>query len=261
MASPGSRRIRSRLARDLWIPLPGAERAGVAGGVSTRGGGVSPAPWATLNLSDRVGDAPRRVAENLRRLSRACRLSLTAAARLRLEHGARVCPVRLPGRQPRRGDALLTRRRLLPLAVTIADCAPLYIAAPQAGVALAHCGWRGLLAGIVPALVAALRARGAPTPAGWRAWIGPSIGPCCYDLPTAVAGRLPPTARGERLAAGRRRVDLAGGIRAALELSGLDGARIVDFGGCTACQPRLFYSYRRERGETGRMLAWIARLR
>jgi polyphenol oxidase len=246
-------------ASECWLGLPGCP-SGIRGGVSTRLGGVSPAPWASLNLSLHVGDESPRVVENLRRVSAASGVALDRAARIPLEHGARVVAVTQPGFAPP-GDALMTTRPGLPLAVTVADCLPLYLAAPGRAVAVVHCGWRGLAAGIVPAALDALARAAATPPAQWHAWVGPGIGACCYDLPPQDARHFVEVDPHPVPAAGREPdrvpVDLLRHAIAQLRAGGLDEARVHSFGGCTACQPERFFSHRRDRGRSGRMLAWI----
>jgi polyphenol oxidase len=248
-----------RAGGERWLALPGAA-SGVRGGVSTRCGGVSPDPWLSLNLSMHVGDDPQRVAENLRRVSAASGVALDQAARIPLEHGTRVVTVTQPGMAPP-GDALLTTRLGLPLAVTVADCLPIYLAAPGRAVAMVHGGWRGLAAGIVRAALDALAAAASTPRQDWHAWIGPGIGPCCYDLPRESAAHFRAVDPGQLAAAdresGRLAVDLRRHALAELLAGGLAQAHVRSFGGCTACQPERFFSHRRDQGRSGRLLAWI----
>jgi YfiH family protein len=245
----------------IWVPLPGAAAIGVQGGCSTRRGGVSPPPWASLNLSARVGDEPSRIAENLTRLSHATGLALDRAARIPLAHGARVHAVAEPGWAPL-GDALITPVVCLPLAITVADCYPLYLAAPGRALAIAHCGWRGLAAGIVGATADALAQSAGVTPRQLYAWIGPGIGPCCYDLSFDDADRFPTACRRQSArasAAGRVAIDLAAFLALELRAVGIVDPNVVCMDRCTACESESFYSHRRDQGRSGRMLAWIVR--
>ncbi len=241
-----------------WLPLPATWPAGIAGGVSTRLGGVSPEPWRAMNVGSRVGDLPWRVAENLGRLSVATHVALDAAARIPLEHGARVRVVEAAGlAEP--GDALVTRRRNLPLVLTVADCYPLLLASGSQAVALAHCGWRGAVQGIARSTVQALRAAAGGDVRQMHAWIGPGIGSCCYTLPLHDALRFPQAHRSRPTgpASDRAAVDIAGFLFDELHEVGLTSAQIGFAGVCTACHPELFFSHRRDNGKTGRMLAWI----
>jgi len=101
-----------------------------------------------------------------------------------------VIIVREPGETPT-GDGLLTDRPELPLTLTVADCVPLFLALSGRAVALIHCGWRGVAGGIVAAGVQAVTAFTGTAAEEIDAWIGPSIGPCCYWLPAEDAASLP----------------------------------------------------------------------
>jgi YfiH family protein len=154
------------------------------------------------------------------------------------------------------GDALVTAERGVGLLVRAADCVPILLADPEAGlVGAAHAGRAGLLAGVVEAVVAALRSRGARR---LTAWIGPYICPACYELPAAMAAaawaRLP--AARAKSARGAPALDLGAG--AAAELGRL-GCAVVRCDPCTAEAPDLFFSYRRD-GATGRLggVVWLA---
>ena len=261
-----------------WLSAPAGWTPRVLAGISTRRGGVSQDWLAQANYSLRVADDPLRVAENLRRLAVASGVPLERAAGLRLEHGARVHVVggsleeraRAIARLP--GDGLVTAVAGLPLTLTVADCLPLFASAEGRAVVLAHCGWRGIAAGIVRAAVEALARVSGIVPGCIDAWIGPGIGPCCYTLgsadadllsrreaPPAPARALPPQARLAALPGGQEsiRVDLPGCVEADLIACGVVRRNIHRSAHCTACREDLFYSHRRDEGRTGRMLAWI----
>jgi YfiH family protein len=238
-----------------WLAAPAQWSPSVTAGMSTRRGGDSQGHLAESNYSFRVGDIPARVTRNWHRLEAAAAVPLARAARLRLEHGTRIHETsrgncRLPG------DGLVTTRPGLPLVLTVADCLPLMLAVEAHGVALAHCGWRGIAGGIAPAVVHALAAATGCQPAAMDAWIGPGIGPCCFSLPPASAagwadGR-PPAGDSGAVA-----VDLGACLTAGLVTAGVARGRIRQSPLCTSCHAGLFYSHRRDHGRTGRMLAWI----
>ncbi len=242
-----------------WVPLPGDWPPALSGGLSARRGGVSRGNLNSLNFGSRVGDSPELIDENLRRLSLAVGVNLLEAARVHLQHGRSVLEVDSPGLAGS-ADAMVTREPDLPLAATVADCLPLLLAADGRAVGIAHCGWRGILSGVAPAVVKALvRLSGRPA-AGLRAWIGPGIGPCCFNVSAEVALRFPPEVRiGWRGWQRESRVDLPRLLRHQLEQAGLGPGRIQEAGLCSACRRDLFYSHRRDRASTGRMLAWIMR--
>lgn len=169
---------------------------------------------------------------------------------LRQVHGARSRAAR-PGACGE-GDALVVTRPGLAALIATADCVPVLIAAP--GVALAiHAGWRGLVAGVVGAAVAELA-----EPRQASAWIGPAIGPCCYevgdDVAAAIAAASAPTVL-RRAATGRTHVDLA--AAAAVELARTGIGRIIHFELCTRCAGDRLWSYRRDRESAGRNLAAV----
>ncbi|TAM12400.1 MAG: peptidoglycan editing factor PgeF [Nevskiaceae bacterium] len=224
---------------------------------TTRSGGASTGPWASLNLATHCGDAPAAVAENRLRL----RTGLALPAEpvwLEQVHGTRV--VRVPAaRLLQPADAVWTSEAGAVCAIMTADCLPV-VFCDRGGscVAVAHAGWRGLAAGVLEATLAALPVADAEI----LAWLGPCIGPTAFevgaevrasfcDMAAADAAAFAPAAR-----AGHWYADLAGLARRRLQRAGVRGIH----GGhwCTFSDPAHFYSYRRD-GVTGRMatLAWL----
>ncbi|HZS34247.1 MAG TPA: polyphenol oxidase family protein [Methylomirabilota bacterium] len=161
-------------------------------------------------------------------------------------------------------DALLTRLRGRPLAVFTADCVPVVVADPAApALGVAHAGWRGTVRGVAARLVHALVERAGARPERLRAALGPSIGPCCYEVDAPVVDPLRaafPDAwrRWARPGApGRWWFDLWAANAAQLAAAGVPATAILVPRLCTACRGDLFHSYRREKGLVGR-LATIA---
>ncbi len=227
--------------------------------MSTRLGGVSRGPFASLNVGTRTADDKTCLATNLERLGAATGVALGRAARICLVHGTRMVEATGPGLQGE-ADGLWTRRPGLPLALTVADCLPLTLAAPGGPVALVHCGWRGLAAGIAREAVALLAAETGIRPVSLWAWIGPGIGACCFAVGPDVAERFPGEfRRSSAPLADALHVDLAAFLRAELLAAGLlpDGVQLS--GLCTSCEADLFFSHRRDGTVTGRQLAWIER--
>jgi YfiH family protein len=230
---------------------------GIGGGVryafTTRAGGVSGAPFDSLNLSLDVGDDPAAVATNRRRVLD--RLGLPGAVWLKARHGGEVVEVDDPDIGVPQVDAMVTAQPGLPLAALSADCALIVLGDPGAGViGVAHCGRPGLTAGVVANTVGALRDLGA---ASIRAAIGPSVCASCYEVPRELAEavwRAVPASRA-RTRDGRFAIDIAAGITAQLAGEGVELVRHV--AGCTREDPALF-SYRRDR-VTGRMAAIVWR--
>jgi hypothetical protein len=176
-------------------------------------------------------------------------------------HSARV----LVAREGRcgEGDALVGGEGLA-LSVASADCVPLLIAAGPR-VAAVHAGWRGIEAGVIPAAVARLVADAEAAgddadPAAWSAWIGPAIGPCCYEVGPEVADRVAAASSDEAIVprpGGRPHLDLPIAALAQLVRAGLGTVRPTLW--CTRCEPDRLHSYRREGPTTGHNLAFVWR--
>jgi YfiH family protein len=181
-------------------------------------------------------------------------------------HSAEVLPADHAG-SCGEGDALVTTRLDGALGVVTADCVPVLLAAGHgigggAGIAAVHAGWRGLASGVVAAAVARLRSA-QPSP-DIEAWIGPSIGPCCYEVSDDVARAVVAASGDQALAgidaSGKPHLDLFAAARESLRAVGVE--RVATFSLCTRCHADLWWSHRRESatgGVAGRNLAMIWR--
>lgn len=223
---------------------------------TTRSGGASVAPWGTFNLGDHVGDDPFAVAENRRRLRT---LLPGEPVWLRQVHGTRC--IEADTVMPDAGveaDAAHTRVSGVVCAVLTADCLPLLLCDRQGQVvAAAHAGWRGLVAGVIEATVAAL---GVP-PDEVIAWLGPAIGPAYFEVGGEVRSAfLSHTACAEvaftPVTPGKWLCNLA--VLARKRLTAIGIHHIYGGDCCTASDAARFYSYRRD-GVTGRMASLIWR--
>jgi hypothetical protein len=214
---------------------------------STRTGGVSDGPYAALNLGFLSGDDRERVEENRRRLYEAAGAHPERVSWPRQVHGA--VAVRA-GSRGDEADAIWTDEPGEPVMVVTADCVPVALAriGGKPAVALAHVGWRGLLAGVVPAALAALDGRLV------AAAIGPGIGPCCYEVGDDVAGPVRAAFGGGLVRDGH--VDLPGAVERALVAAGC--VRVDRLDECTSCHPEKYFSHRRDSGHTGRQGAIAA---
>jgi YfiH family protein len=259
--------------------------AGVVAAFTGRSGGSSAAPYASLNLGLRVGDDPRRVLANRRRVATVLGLAGRPWALARQVHGARVLRVETrppapgpgsPGPDPQRigtvrrgegppvgeapvgeADGLVATDPGVVLAVLTADCTPVLLADPAARVVGAvHAGWRGLAAGVVEAGVAAMAELGAD-PAAVIGLVGPAVGGCCYEVGPevreAVGARLPAALATTR--DGRPALDPAAGAAQALERAGVAQVRIA--GECSYHLEDRFFSHRRDAGRTGRQAGLV----
>ncbi len=227
-------------------------------GFTTRDGGVSPPPWDSLNLGGSVGDEQERVAENWRRLEASTGLGF---ARVRQVHGTRVLSLERPTAPEEEADAVISAAPGVAACVSVADCVPVLVADPLSGrVAAIHAGWRGTIARAALEGVRALASSAGARPGELLAAIGPSIGPCCYevsvDLATRFAREIGPGVVED--GPGGPRLDLWEANRRILQEAGLLRERVNVLARCTACDRESFFSHRRDRGHTGRHAAFIA---
>ena len=245
-----------------------ADLGGARAAFTTRLGGVSEAPFDALNLGVLTDDTDEAVVENRRRLAAALGLDAEQILIGRQVHGGELglhsgpqepSPFAQPGSEiPEVDGHVVTQPGLAPLVFT-ADCLPVALAGPG-GVAMLHCGWRGLAAGIVAA--------GAEAVGATDAAIGPGIGPCCYEVGPEVLDAFAALGDGITAADGpksgvgvdisaRRRLDLPEVARRLLREAGV--ARVESAELCTSCEPKLFFSHRRDAARTGRQagLVWL----
>ncbi len=236
-------------------------------GFSTRPGGVSDGPFASLNLAVSVGDSPQNVAENLRRLAAFEGLTAGAFATVSQVHGVgvlwadRLGQGDAPSAPLGEADALITQTEGLAVGVRTADCVPILVVDPQRRrVAAVHAGWRGTHARILRHAVEPLLQRGA-RPADLLVAIGPSIRRCCYEVSPDLAERfvaafapdvVEPAANGLG-----PKLDLVRALEHTLVELGVPRSQVDVLPQCTACDPALFYSHRRDRGVSGRHLSYV----
>ena len=225
------------------------ESGRVAFGFTGRVGGMSEGPWESLNLGTSNGDDPVKVQRNLELVANG--LGVDRLVRMTQVHGADVAwtdevadgdiPV---------ADALLTDQPGVGVLVRVADCTPIVLTAadePLAGVV--HCGREGVVRGVVPAAVAAMRDRGASL---IEAWVGPRACGRCYELPRAMAdavAKVVPEAR-STTSWGTPAVDVGAGVVAQLLAADV---RVTDLGADTCTiESDEWFSYRRQGQDSGR---------
>jgi len=244
--------------------------AGLAHGFSVRSGGVSTGPFSSLNLSVSVGDDQASVRENHEILRRAAGLRGHIATAHQV-HGDRVVDARMqevfpataPAGKAADGIAATDADALLALedgavGVRVADCVPILIAGGGTAAAV-HSGWRGTRLQIAARAVRALQHAAGADPATMLAAIGPCIGRCCYevspDLAAAFRALFGPEAADE---SPKPHLDLRYCVALSLRQAGVPADHIEQVPGCTSCDPGSFFSHRRDKGKTGRHLAFIA---
>lgn len=239
-------------------------------GFSMRLGGVSSGRYESLNLGLHVGDDPARVKINRQRWAGVFGIKADQVVAGHQVHGTKVAVV---GREHwGRGadsqdtaipdcDALVSVEPGTALMSFYADCIPIFFYDPVTkGVGIAHAGWKGTLAGIAQKTVKALQTSFGVDPKTLVAAIGPSIGPCCFEVSPDLAGRFSDVFGDDVVKHNwkyRPTVDLWKANETSLLSAGLCRTNIVRADLCTACHPQLLYSYRYERGPTGRMAAFI----
>ena len=253
-----------------WVEPDWPAPSGVRALSTVRSGGVSVAPYASLNLGDHVGDEPPAVTENRRRLVVQAGLPAEPVW-LAQVHGVTVADLDAQVSLGAMGsataaspsailtaDAAFTRRPGRVCAILTADCLPVLLTEESGGVAAAaHAGWRGLAGGVLEATVRALRV----PPGRLMAWLGPAIGPGHFEVGAEVREALvkeDPAASGAFAvnARGRFMADLGALARRRLEALGV--ARIYGGGQCTHSDAERYFSHRRD-GMTGRQatLIWL----
>ncbi len=239
-------------------------------GFTTRDGGVSPAPYASLNLGMGWGDDREAVLENRRRVrvaARGDRLCLVKQV-----HGRDVFRVTaettVEALAAAHADALITDVAGTSVAVFTADCVPVLLADPISGaVGAVHAGWRGVIAGVLPATIAAMTSAFGAEPGRLCVAIGPAIGPCCFEVGAEVVTAFEAALPDVRAAggvqtpggpAGKSHLDLRLGLRRQLASAGVPEVQVEVETACTRCDPAgRFYSYRRDNTRTGQHLAVI----
>jgi polyphenol oxidase len=225
-------------------PLP----AGLVVAISERGLAPDgdPSPTATL----------------ARRLARALGLGEIPIVRATQVHGTEARRAR---ESPPAGtvldagscDILVTTLPGIALVVQTADCVPVILAGPNAA-GIAHAGWRGSARNAAGAAVEEMSRLGAP-PSALRAWLGPSIGPCCYEVGGEVAAQFAGDFA-RRSCGGRYTLDLRAVNRAQLAAAGVPATNISSHPACTRCSGETYASYRRDGAAAGRMITLVALL-
>ncbi len=254
------------ISLDKWL------QSGVDIAFSTRSGGVSQGRYTSLNLGLHVNDEDERVLENRKRYLALFNADLDKAVCGQQVHGNQVIKV---GKTDRgRGayrlaeaipdcDAMITNSPEVYLLSLYADCLPVFFYDPaQRAIGTAHCGWKGTMAKIAVNTLQAMQREFASSAELVQVFIGPGIGPCCFEIKPDLVAKVHEefadlhdiiTDRGN----GAFTWDLAETNTQILIKAGVNPEHIRVCRLCTACHPELFYSYRKENGQTGRMGALI----
>ena len=252
----------------MLLKVPQWEKyTGVLHGFTGRDGGKSVGAYAGLNVSYRVGDDPKVVSQNVCDLKLAAGIHDGRIVTMRQMHGDQIVEVKDKKlKEAGEADGMITDQPDIFLAVLTADCVPLLFLAPeQRLVAAVHAGWRGTWAGIAEKTIRFFENQYGVPAADLEVALGPSIGPCCYEVQEDVAAPL--LKRWGKLMTpsivvkeGKSFVNLRRLNRDILRACGVPGNQLYQIGPCTSCAADQFFSYRRERVETGRQMSFIGRL-
>lgn len=238
---------------------------GLVHGFCGRRGGVSSGPFASLNVSRRVGDDAGAVRENWRRVQ-----SLAPPgghfATMQQVHSTNVAVVGNDAADAGEADALVTAAAGVWLPVLTADCVPVFLVAPRTRVAAAvHAGWRGAAAGIVQRTLRLLGEAYGVVAGEVVAALGPAIDGCCYEVGSEVAEALASCANAApaedvwatAAGSGRARVDLRACLTGQLIGAGVSPGRVARVGPCTRCAAGEYFSHRASGGQTGRQVSFV----
>ncbi len=244
--------------------------------VSTRTGGFSTAPYASLNLALHVGDDPKKVLKNRERLASALRIPLSNFTIGEQIHSGnvRVISDQLRGigsvdhkRAINGTDAMVTNVSNIALMVLLADCVPILFFDPvKRVIGVAHAGWRGTIRLVAQNTVRVFRERFGTSPTDIAVALGPSIGPCCYEVGPEVAGQVQRILRAKSSKRGyinkessdsKAYFNLWEANKGQLLRVGIPEENIEIAGVCTNCNSDLFFSRRHQKGPTARFGAAI----
>jgi YfiH family protein len=237
--------------------------ADITQAVFSRWGGVSPSPWHSLNLGHTAGDAPENIRQNFAFACQAIGVEVGQAVACHLVHGNDVLLAESghAGQVLGKADAIITQSAALTLTMRYADCVPLLFYDQETqSIGLAHAGWRGTLQNVMGAVVAAMVNQFGSRPQAITVAVGPSIGPCCYQVgpevfEAAQSALVDSTAcfrqNDEGLCFDLWQANAAQAAQAGLE-------KVVVSQICTACHTDEFFSHRAERGRTGRFGVFLS---
>jgi len=249
--------------RDSGLLVTFPQLKAIPHATSTRPGGFSQGAYDSLNLGLMSGDDIQQVERNRQRFSQW--LGIPVVQNLKMDHGIQVAHVSGPQDMHTSwsADACITNHPEVSLSLTTADCVPIFFYDPHAeAVGLAHAGWRGTRAGIAQEVVRAMVNKLGARAENLKVALGPSIGPCCFEVGHEVArefdkqfGERPwIRPKGEE----KFHIDLHQANQDWLVKAGVKAENISTCSLCSCCREDLFFSWRRDQGVTGRMLSAIA---
>ncbi|MHC1698717.1 MAG: peptidoglycan editing factor PgeF [Geobacteraceae bacterium] len=237
-------------------------------GFTSRHEGVSRPPYNSLNLGLSTLDSCHSVEGNRSLLTRAFGTRLERLVTVTQVHGADLLLLDEPNEdfshfQKLECDGIVTNQPGVMIGICVADCVPILLLDPvKRVIAALHAGWKGTAQGIARKGVDAMVTVFGSDPATILAAIGPAIGACCYEVDTPVAeafrsGTMPFDSFAQASGPGKWRLDLPEANRQQLFRAGLEEKNVEANSLCVSCEKDLFFSYRRDKGETGRQMGFI----
>ncbi len=233
--------------------FPRFAEAGFTAFVTGRDGGVSPAPFDTLNTAGNGGDDPANARENLTRIRKA--VGVEALWTPNQVHGDQIALIGEAMVPAQTADAVIATKPGVAVAVRTADCLPVLLADPQTGVVAAvHAGRKGVELSLARSVVETMAALFNGEPDEMLVALAPSIRQCCYEIDAEGAARFASCCGGH---ADGRMIDLIGATMEQLQLAGVRRENIEDAATCTSCERDRFFSYRADAQRTGRFLSGV----
>jgi len=224
-------------------------------GFTTRNGGVSPPPFDSLNLGSHTLDNALNIRENRRIIYNYLEVEETHVALMEQVHGKKISIVETGGLFPAT-DGLITSKSGVMIAVKVADCIPLLLFDTINNIIGAlHCGWRSITAGTAEEALKIMIEEFGTYPEDVMVVMGPSAGPCCYEIGEDIAGLFQSASVVKR--DGGIYVDLKAELKDRLLTAGLNNRNIEIFPDCTICNEKLYFSHRRDNVSSGRMMGYI----
>lgn len=244
-----------------------ADSPGMQAGFTTRNGGSSRAPFNSLNLGFNSGDQASQVEANRGTLARAFDLEPHLLLTVNQVHGSEILVIDQPNPEVSHfqrvaSDAIITNQRNIMIGILVADCFPVLLYDQEKHVAgVVHLGWRGMAAGLLGRTIAAMNELFACQPGNLRAAVGPGIGAHKYEVDRPVRDAFREGgAQWEQIATevslGHWQLDLQKSCLLQLDAAGIDRASVEIVAECTCCHKETFFSYRRDRGRTGRQIGF-----
>ncbi len=235
--------------------------------VTTREGGISPSPYASLNLGINTDDAPSNIISNHDTVSKALNFDLSFLVSSTQAHEDRILCIsqkpehkdsKAPGVCYEGFDSIITDQGSITIMIRVADCVPVILYDPASKViALVHAGWKGTLSEITIKTIHQMKKQFGCSPADIKAGIGPAIGKCCFSVSNEVAEKFTGQLERSEYFVNQNNsssyVDLKKANMVQMLIAGLNEKYIETSEICTSCSSDVFFSHRREKGRTGRL--------